>query len=101
MIPLARLKYRNDGGRMNRIVAAAVVLACVLAAAVWWRARAPAAVPHDSAPPADARFIGSAACAGCHVKETQAWRGSHHDLAMQEAGEKTVLGDFNDASFSD
>ena len=29
-----------------------------------------------------------------------AWRGSHHDLAMQEASAETVLGDFDDASFT-
>lgn len=44
-------------------------------------------------------FVGSAACADCHVAETKAWRGSHHDLAMAEATEQTVLGDFNGASF--
>ena len=41
-----------------------------------------------------------AACAGCHAAETAAWRGSHHDLAMQEATPATVLGDFADASFT-
>ena len=29
-----------------------------------------------------------------------AWRGSQHDLAMQEATAETVLGDFDDASFT-
>jgi cytochrome c553 len=45
-------------------------------------------------------FVGSAACAGCHEAETEAWRGSHHDLAMQEATDRTVLGDFNSAAFT-
>ena len=35
------------------------------------------------------------ACARCHEDETTAWRGSHHDLAMQPADESTVLGDFD------
>jgi tetratricopeptide (TPR) repeat protein len=30
----------------------------------------------------------------------QQWRGSHHDLAMQVANESTVLGDFDEASFT-
>lgn len=45
-------------------------------------------------------FVGSATCAGCHEAETAAWRGSHHDLAMQEASETNVLGDFSSASFT-
>ncbi|MGH7556228.1 MAG: cytochrome c3 family protein [Gemmatimonadota bacterium] len=45
-------------------------------------------------------FVGTEACAGCHVAETAAWHGSHHDLAMQEATEETVLGDFDDATFT-
>jgi hypothetical protein len=48
------------------------------------------------APPAS--FVGRAVCAGCHRAETAAWQGSHHDKAMQEATEQTVLGDFNDAT---
>ena len=43
-------------------------------------------------------FVGAAACAGCHAAETQAWRGSQHDQAMQEATSTTVLGDFADVS---
>ncbi len=45
-------------------------------------------------------FVGSAACAGCHLPEMEAWRGSHHDLAMAEATDKTVLGDFGGATFT-
>ncbi len=45
-------------------------------------------------------FVGAATCAECHAEETNRWRGSHHDLAMQSASSTTVLGDFNDASFA-
>jgi predicted CXXCH cytochrome family protein len=44
-------------------------------------------------------FVGSEACAGCHRAEAELWRGSQHRLAMQHATAKSVLGDFNDASF--
>jgi Tfp pilus assembly protein PilF len=44
-------------------------------------------------------FAGSKKCGECHKKEYDKWRGSHHDLAMAEANEKTVLGDFNDGVF--
>lgn len=47
-----------------------------------------------------ARFVGGKVCAGCHEEEYKFWSGSQHDLAMQEANEKTVLGDFNDKEFS-
>jgi Flp pilus assembly protein TadD len=45
-------------------------------------------------------YVGTATCAACHAKEHDAWRGSHHDRAMEEASEKTVLGNFADARFS-
>ncbi len=45
------------------------------------------------------RFVGGKVCAGCHEEEYKLWSGSHHDLAMQEANQKTVLGDFNDEEF--
>lgn len=44
-----------------------------------------------------AEFVGSAQCAQCHLAESQAWQGSHHDLAMAIPTEDTVLGDFANA----
>jgi len=46
-----------------------------------------------------AAFVGSEACAGCHQAEAKLWHGSQHKHAMAHATEKSVLGDFNDASF--
>jgi len=48
---------------------------------------------------AEPGYVGTAACAGCHAREYDAWRGSHHDRAMDEASEKTVLGNFAGARF--
>ncbi|MEZ5561036.1 MAG: tetratricopeptide repeat protein [Pseudomonadales bacterium] len=45
-------------------------------------------------------FVGSERCAGCHQPELEAWRGTHHDLAMQHVSDETVLGDFADAEFT-
>jgi predicted CXXCH cytochrome family protein len=45
-------------------------------------------------------FVDEAVCAECHRVEAEAWRGSHHDLAMQEATASTVLADFDDSSFT-
>ena len=42
-----------------------------------------------------ADWTGTAVCAGCHAVQYEAWRGSHHDLAMQGVSEATVLGAFD------
>lgn len=46
------------------------------------------------------RYVGREACVSCHEQEDELWRGSDHDLAMDRANEKTVLGDFDDAHFT-
>jgi len=46
-----------------------------------------------------ADFVGTQNCRGCHATEYALWRGSDHDLAMQEATPDTVLGDFDGATF--
>jgi len=43
------------------------------------------------------RYVGRNKCISCHQEEAEQWTGSHHDKAMDEAIEETVLGDFNDA----
>jgi Flp pilus assembly protein TadD len=47
----------------------------------------------------DLQYVGHQQCIVCHKKEVDAWKGSHHDLAMQHANEKSVLGNFNNAKF--
>ena len=47
-----------------------------------------------------AQFIGSRSCAQCHQREYTEWQSSQHAVAMQEANDKTVLGDFSGATFS-
>jgi predicted CXXCH cytochrome family protein len=54
----------------------------------------------DSAAPSPATFVGLAACADCHEEETRIFAGSDHDLAMDLATADTVLGDFDDATFT-
>ena len=44
-------------------------------------------------------FVGRQTCKTCHQQQDKNWSGSPHDLAMQEATEKTVLGDFSDVKF--
>jgi predicted CXXCH cytochrome family protein len=47
-----------------------------------------------------AQYVGSERCAGCHEDAYQRWQQSHHWQAMQPANEETVLGDFNNTSFT-
>jgi tetratricopeptide (TPR) repeat protein len=47
-----------------------------------------------------ATFVVSVKCRDCHKKEYDSWQGSHHDHAMDVADKTTVLGDFNDAEFT-
>jgi predicted CXXCH cytochrome family protein len=55
----------------------------------------------ETAPPAASAptYVGSAVCAGCHEGEAKLWSGSHHQLAMDHATDKSVLGDFANATF--
>lgn len=53
------------------------------------------------AKPADnADFIGSQRCAACHQQAYKEWQGSHHDQAMMVADSASVLGDFDQATFT-
>ena len=62
------------------------------------RAEPPApAAKAAAAPPS---FVGSAKCAGCHPKETEAYRASDHARAIQPATDHTVLGNFDEGRIS-
>ena len=45
-------------------------------------------------------FVENHVCQQCHPQAFQAWQGSHHERAMQPATDTTVLGDFQNASFT-
>src|SRR5262245_14229765 len=45
------------------------------------------------------RFVGSETCARCHSSEAKLWAASQHNHAMDHATDRTVLGDFGNASF--
>jgi hypothetical protein len=59
-----------------------------------------AAHPPAATDPAETAYVGARVCAECHPDEAARWRGSDHDRAMAEADEQTVLGDFNDTTFT-
>ncbi|WP_226876861.1 tetratricopeptide repeat protein [Microbulbifer hainanensis] len=45
-------------------------------------------------------FVGTEVCASCHEQQFQSWRNSQHDLAMREANDTTVAGNFDNAEFN-
>ncbi len=80
---------------------AALVAAVVIVAVVpLSRLRPPRAGGAADALRAPATFVGSAACRECHTAAYNKWKGSDHERAMDLATEQTVLGDFNDATFT-
>jgi predicted CXXCH cytochrome family protein len=89
-------------GSRRTIVVAAVAAAIVVAGSLaflfltdGWRHAFSGGSPAVAA----ATFVGSETCTGCHRAEAELWRASQHRLAMQHATDKSVLGNFNDASF--
>ncbi len=89
------------GNPSNRVLLLATALAALLACSSGEE------TPRLDTPPSlapgwerSAGFAGSASCVDCHEEAYKAWSGSHHDLAMQVASEDTVLGDFDDTTFT-
>jgi len=80
--------------RNGAAVALAVLALAATGCAVDWEASPPEYLL------AEAAYSGGETCARCHEEETRRWRGSHHDLAMDLATPETVLGDFDDATFT-
>src|SRR5258705_17724 len=75
---------------------AAIALLTIVCAASGSSLAADTAPEHTT----DVTFVGREVCESCHAAEAERWRGSHHDLAMKEATEKSVLGDFEGASIA-
>lgn len=48
-----------------------------------------------------AGYAAEGSCVGCHAEQAKAWKDSDHDWAMRPADASSVLGNFNDARFSE
>jgi Flp pilus assembly protein TadD/cytochrome c553 len=77
-----------------------ILVTAVILTWLWLHSPENSTVGREQDSAATAQYIGGQACAQCHTKEYEAWRGSHHELAMQPANEKTVLGNFANAKFT-
>ena len=56
--------------------------------------------PTVAAPAVAATYVDDEKCGTCHADAMKAWRGTHHQRAMQAATAATVLGDFSGVPFS-
>ncbi|MDE0817752.1 MAG: hypothetical protein OSA92_08835, partial [Pirellulaceae bacterium] len=63
----------------------------VIAVGVWLGTDWYTTLPADTT----SKYVGTKRCIECHQDQADLWSGSHHDLAMDVATEKTVLGNFN------
>jgi len=81
-----------NSSRTLKIALGLVLLLFLSGAAADWYSSYP--------PDAQATYVGRETCAQCHATEHKSWHGSDHDRAMEIASEESVLGDFNDVSFS-
>jgi len=88
-----------DVGRWE--IASLVALAVIVIAIPLSLVRGGAAVETGAIDEAPAAFTGTESCRSCHQTAYDRWKGSHHDLAMAVASEDTVLGDFDDSTFTD
>jgi predicted CXXCH cytochrome family protein len=92
---------RNARARPRRGLARRTALALAGLAVAIGCQQADRPAQTGTAPPAGPpSFVGSAKCAACHPKETEAFRGSDHARAMQPATDQTVLGNFDQASIT-
>jgi predicted CXXCH cytochrome family protein len=96
-------KHRTSAVRA-RVIAIVVAVLLVCAGTIFWYllfagSRGSLANERQARSPEPATFVGSETCATCHRAEAELWRGSQHKHAMNHATEKSVLGNFNDASF--
>jgi predicted CXXCH cytochrome family protein len=81
--------------RWKLVFAALAIVAMAAAALAWdWFA----VLPADAL--TTARYVGRATCAECHQTQHKLWLGSDHDRAMELASNESVLGDFNNTSFT-
>ncbi|MEW5738993.1 MAG: tetratricopeptide repeat protein [Myxococcota bacterium] len=91
---------------MRARVSLILVGLAVAAAVAWWalsRENGPTTSVAPGLPAAvegPPSYVGAAACTRCHPAQAEAWKGSHHDRAMEAATPEAVLGDFDDATFS-
>src|SRR5262249_47050780 len=93
----------DDAGPLSKStmwIVAAVALIIILALGLGFLLVRGGGSARSPLGPSVATFVGNDTCAQCHPTEAKLWRTSQHKQAMEYATDASVLGDFNDASFS-
>ncbi len=85
--------------RQARSAALAIGIAAMAASRVFAATPLPSGAASPVAAPEPA-YVGRATCAPCHKSQVERFTGSHHDRAMQVADATTVLGNFDNATFT-
>jgi predicted CXXCH cytochrome family protein len=91
--------YPRGPSRRTIVIAALVAAVIVAAAGIGFYLVNGSGSAWNAPAASAATFVGSETCAGCHRPEGELWHTSQHKQAMDHATDKSVLGDFNDASF--
>ena len=84
-------------------IAAAIILIFAAATVAWLIAGSgplsTLVAGQSGTPAAQATYVGSETCAGCHQAEAKLWQTSQHKKAMDHATDKSVLGAFSGVTF--
>lgn len=91
---------RRPTRRLSRRVALALAGAIAVLGSRALGAQPPPTLAPNSPAARDPVYVGRAACVPCHQRVVERFTGSHHDRAMQVADASTVLGNFNNATFT-
>lgn len=71
-----------------------MIIGCIFMAGIFlWLNKQPSVL-------GEATFVGRESCIACHSEQAKLWQGSHHDKAMAHASGESVLGDFNNVSYT-
>jgi len=97
-VPVPGISVAVPSKRWHALATALALVSVVVAVAISVAVYQSRPLPAGPATVA-AAHVGGKVCAECHAAAEAAWRGSDHDLAMQVADQKSVLGDFANAKF--
>lgn len=82
------------------LIFAAIGVALFAAGAIWFRAQRAQPADDSVSAVSNQQFVGAQTCAKCHAAEYDAWKSSHHAKAMEVASASSVLGNFDNATFT-
>ncbi len=82
------------------LILAVIVITLLAAGTIWYRTQRSQPANDSASAPSHQDFVGAQTCAKCHATEYAAWKSSHHAKAMEVASAASVLGNFDNATFT-